>query len=188
MTLIVSPGECDDDGDIDALDDGEPAVEGVGGVVDVESDVDVDVADTEINLTGVTVVDEYVVELPLPVKNAVGSVALGDGEFDPLLLLKPVPEVVEQPLVEGETLAVAEHEGSATEPITLHPPNAPLHVHTMGAVAPRGQKEPIGQIEPTVDAPIVEMNVPAAVRLHALAVVTLFHEPAAQRMHVEPDK
>ena len=45
------------------------------------------------------------------VKNAVGSVALGDGEFDPVLLRKPVPEVVEQPLVEGETLAVAEYTG-----------------------------------------------------------------------------
>ena len=121
--------------DLDAVEEGERTVEGVGGVVDVDDD----------ELSGVTVEDDYVVELPLPegegecdgetlplleavcvivivadavpdtvlVKNAVGSVALGDGEFDPLLLLKPVPEVVEQPLVEGETLDVAEHEGSA---------------------------------------------------------------------------
>jgi hypothetical protein len=32
---------------------------------------------------------------------------------------------------------------------------APPHVHTEGVTAPTGQKEPIGQIIPAVDMPLV---------------------------------
>ena len=77
------------------------------------------------------VADEYVVELPLPegeveydgeilsqfeavcvvvivADTVLDTEFVNKCEIDPLLLLKPVLEVVEQPLFEGKALAVAE--------------------------------------------------------------------------------
>ena len=75
---------------------------------------------------------------------------------------------------DGDTDAEAEHEGKAPTPKPMQPPMyAPPHVHGEAAMAPTGQNEPMGQMVPFADIPLLGQKYPKSQGVHSAAAELL---------------